>query len=221
MSEELQQRLRSQLWTVANALRGNMSASDFMYFSLGFIFYKYLSEKIELYANEILEEDQVTFKEVWMGDDEEMKQDVKEECIQNLGYFIEPEYLFSTIIDAINRKENILPSLERSLKKIEDSTIGQESEDDFGGLFSDIDLISPKLGRTTDDKNRLISDVLLALNGIDFGLKEARDIDILGDAYEYMIGQFAQVPEKKLGSFILRKKLVGYWQKSLLQEKFV
>lgn len=111
MSEELQQRLRSQLWTVANALRGNMSASDFMYFSLGFIFYKYLSEKIELYANEILEEDQVTFKDVWMGDDEEMKQDVKEECIQNLGYFIEPEYLFSTIIDAINRKENILPSL--------------------------------------------------------------------------------------------------------------
>lgn len=201
MSEELQQRLRSQLWTVANALRGNMSASDFMYFSLGFIFYKYLSEKIELYANEILEEDQVTFKEVWMGDDEEMKQDVKEERIQNLGYFIEPEYLFSTIIDAINRKENILPSLERSLKKIEDSTIGQESEDDFGGLFSDIDLISPKLGRTTDDKNRLISDVLLALNGIDFGLKEARDIDILGDAYEYMIGQFAAGAGKKAGEF--------------------
>ena len=201
MSEELQQRLRSQLWTVANALRGNMSASDFMYFSLGFIFYKYLSEKIELYANEILEEDQVTFKEVCMGDDEEMKQDVKEECIQNLGYFIEPEYLFSTIIDAINRKENILPSLERSLKKIEDSTIGQESEDDFGGLFSDIDLISPKLGRTTDDKNRLISDVLLALNGIDFGLKEARDIDILGDAYEYMIGQFAAGAGKKAGEF--------------------
>lgn len=55
MSEELQQKLRSQLWTVANTLRGNMSASDFMYFTLGFIFYKYLSEKIELYANEILE----------------------------------------------------------------------------------------------------------------------------------------------------------------------
>ena len=65
MSEELQQKLRSQLWTVANTLRGNMSASDFMYFTLGFIFYKYLSEKIELYANEILEEDHITFKEVW------------------------------------------------------------------------------------------------------------------------------------------------------------
>lgn len=162
MSEELQQKLRSQLWTVANTLRGNMSASDFMYFTLGFIFYKYLSEKIELYANEILEEDHITFKEVWNGKDEELKQDVKEECIQNLGYFIEPEYLYSTIIELISKKENILPSLERSLKKIEDSTIGQDSEDDFGGLFSDLDLASPKLGKTADDKNKLISDVLIA-----------------------------------------------------------
>ena len=63
MSEELQQQLRSQLWTVANNLRGNMSASDFMYFTLGFIFYKYLSEKIEMYADDILSEDGVTFKE--------------------------------------------------------------------------------------------------------------------------------------------------------------
>ena len=80
----------------------------------------------------------------------------------------------------IEHKENILPALERSLKKIEDSTIGQDSEDDFGGLFSDIDLASPKLGKTADDKNRLISDVLVNLQGIDFGLNEAEDIDILG-----------------------------------------
>lgn len=201
MSEELQQKLRSQLWAVANALRGNMSASDFMYFSLGFIFYKYLSEKIELYANDILTEDGITFKDVWTGNDEELRLVVKEECIQNLGYFIEPEYLYSSIIDSISKKENILPQLERSLKKIEDSTIGQESEDDFGGLFSDIDLASPKLGKTADDKNRLISEVLVTLNGIDFGLKEAGEIDILGDAYEYMIGQFAAGAGKKAGEF--------------------
>lgn len=144
MSEELQQKLRSQLWTVANTLRGNMSASDFMYFTLGFIFYKYLSEKIELYANEELKEDGMTFKEAWESDDEELKVDLKEACVQDLGYFVEPEYLYSTIISMIDRKENTLPALERSLKKIEDSTIGQESEDDFGGLFSDIDLASPK-----------------------------------------------------------------------------
>ncbi|MCD8032050.1 MAG: type I restriction-modification system subunit M [Bacteroides sp.] len=201
MSEELQQKLRSQLWAVANALRGNMSASDFMYFSLGFIFYKYLSEKIELYVNEELEEDGVTFQQAWESDDEELKEVVKESCIENLGYFIQPQYLFSTIIDLIGKKENILPDLERSLKRIEDSTIGQESEEDFGGLFSDMDLASPKLGRTADDKNKLISEVLIALNGIDFGLKEAGDIDILGDAYEYMISQFAAGAGKKAGEF--------------------
>ena len=201
MSEELQQKLRNQLWTVANTLRGNMSASDFMYFSLGFIFYKYLSEKIELYVNEELEADETTFQEVWQSDDEDMKDEIKSMCVENLGYFVEPDFLFSTIIDAIGRKENILPQLERSLKKIEDSTIGQDSEDDFGGLFSDIDLASPKLGKTADDKNRLISDVLIALNGIDFGLEEAGDIDILGDAYEYMIGQFAAGAGKKAGEF--------------------
>ena len=147
MGEDLQQKLRSQLWTVANTLRGNMSASDFMYFSLGFIFYKYLSEKIELYVNDELETDETTFKEAWESDDDELKSTIKRICVENLGYFVEPDFLFSTIIDAIGRKENILPQLERSLKKIEDSTIGQESEDDFGGLFSDIDLASPKLGR--------------------------------------------------------------------------
>ena len=201
MSEELQQKLRTQLWTVANTLRGNMSAGDFMYYTLGFIFYKYLSEKIEKTANEVLIDDGVSFKEAWKSNDDELKEALKEECIQDLGYFVEPEYLYSTIISMIEHKENILPALERSLKKIEDSTIGQDSEDDFGGLFSDIDLASPKLGKTADDKNRLISDVLVNLQGIDFGLNEAEDIDILGDAYEYMIGQFAAGAGKKAGEF--------------------
>ena len=201
MSEELQQKLRNQLWTVANTLRGNMSAGDFMYYTLGFIFYKYLSEKIEKTADDILKDDGVSFKEAWNSNDEELKEALKDECIQDLGYFVEPEYLYSTIISMIEHKENILPALERSLKKIEDSTIGQDSEDDFGGLFSDIDLASPKLGKTADDKNRLISDVLVNLQGIDFGLNEAEEIDILGDAYEYMIGQFAAGAGKKAGEF--------------------
>ena len=74
MSEELQQKLRDQLWEVANKLRGNMSASDFMYFTLGFIFYKYLSEKIEKHANDALVDDEVTFKELWaMEKDEDIE----------------------------------------------------------------------------------------------------------------------------------------------------
>ncbi len=201
MSEELQQKLRMQLWTVANTLRGNMSASDFMYFTLGFIFYKYLSEKIEMCIDAELEEDGSNFKEAWASNEEELKEELKKFCMNELGYFIEPEYLYSSVIEAINRKENILPQLERSLKKIEDSTIGHDSEEDFGGLFSDIDLASPKLGKTAEDKNNLISEVLIALDGIDFGLNEASDIDILGDAYEYMIGQFAAGAGKKAGEF--------------------
>ena len=201
MSEELQQMLRTRLWQVANTLRGNMSASDFMYFTLGFIFYKYLSEKIELEADAMLAEDNIKFKDLWSSDEEELKDELKKSCIEELGYFIEPEYLYSTIIAMAVRKENILPNLERSLKRIEDSTTGQSSSEDFSGLFSDIDLTSPKLGKTADDKNRLISEVLIALDGIDFKLEDASEIDILGDAYEYMIGQFAAGAGKKAGEF--------------------
>lgn len=157
MSEELQQKLRDQLWAVANRLRGNMSASDFMYFTLGFIFYKYLSEKIETYANSALDDDEVTFKELWEmtdSDAPELQEEVKNQCLENIGYFIEPKFLFSSVIEAIKRKENVLPMLERSLKRIEDSTLGQDSEEDFGGLFSDIDLASPKLGKQQMIKTR-------------------------------------------------------------------
>ena len=185
-------------------LRGNMSASDFMYFTLGFIFYKYLSEKIETYANSALEDDEVTFKELWEmtdSDAAELQEEVKNQCLENIGYFIEPKFLFSSVIETIKRKENILPMLERSLKRIEDSTLGRDSEEDFGGLFSDIDLASPKLGKTTDDKNTLISNVLLALDDIKFGVEASQEIDILGDAYEYMISQFAAGAGKKAGEF--------------------
>ncbi len=204
MSEEFQQQLRTQLWTVANTLRGNMSAGEFMYFSLGFIFYKYLSEKIEKFVDSSLVDDGITFQELWTLNDEdtlELKDEVRNQCLENIGYFVEPEYLFSSVIASINRRENILPMLERSLKQIEDSTLGRESEEDFGGLFSDIDLASPKLGKTSDDKNTLISNVLLALDEIRFGTEAADEIDILGDAYEYMISQFAAGAGKKAGEF--------------------
>ena len=89
MSEELQQKLRDQLWEVANRLRGNMSASDFMYFTLGFIFYKYLSEKIEKYANNALADDDITFKELWEMEDAdavELQEEAQNQCLENIGY---------------------------------------------------------------------------------------------------------------------------------------
>ena len=204
MSEELQQKLRDQLWEVANKLRGNMSASDFMYFTLGFIFYKYLSEKIEAYANNALVDDEVSFKDLWTMEDEdaaELQEELKKQCLEGVGYFIEPTYLFSSVIDRIKKKENILPILERSLKRIEDSTLGHDSEEDFGGLFSDIDLASPKLGKTAEDKNTLVSNVLLALDDIKFGVEASEEIDILGDAYEYLMSMYASNAGKSGGEF--------------------
>ena len=93
MSEELQQKLRDQLWEVANRLRGNMSASDFMYFTLGFIFYKYLSEKMEIFANEILKQDKIKFREITskISEAKEYLEAIKEEAIEKLGYFLKPE----------------------------------------------------------------------------------------------------------------------------------
>ena len=204
MSEELQQKLRDQLWEVANRLRGNMSAGDFMYFTLGFNFYKYRSEKIEKFVDKALEDDGVTFKALWLmegGDVDDLKLGVRKECEDSIGYFIEPRFLFSSVIDAVKRRENILEALEKSLKSIEESTIGRDSEEDFVGLFSDIDLNSPKLGKMPEDKNTLVSNVLLALDEIDFGVEASQEIDILGDAYEYMISQFAAGAGKKAGEF--------------------
>ena len=232
MSEELQQKLRDQLWEVANKLRGNMSASDFMYFTLGFIFYKYLSEKIEKHANEALVDDEVTFKELWAmekdEDIEELQEVVKTECLENIGYFIEPNFLFSSVIESIKKKENILPMLERSLKRIEDSTLGQDSEEDFGGLFSDIDLASPKLGKTADDKNTLVSNVLLALDDIDFGVEASQEIDIPQEVSR-ILAEIVTIGHARLrnvydptcgsGSLLLRAASIGHANEIFGQEK--
>ncbi len=99
--------------------------------------------------------------------------------------------------------------LGRSLKRIEDSTLGQDSEEDFGGLFSDIDLASPKLGKTADDKNTLVNNVLLALDDI-FWCEASQEIDILGDAYEYMISNLLELG-RKAGEFSC-PRTVAYWR---------
>ena len=151
MSEELQQKLRSQLWTVANTLKeicqqGILCISPWIYFL------QVPVREDELRANDILKYDGVDFKEAWSGDDERVERGAEESNVFTIwDIFGLNEYLFSTIISKIKQKENILPSLEGRLKD-EDSTIGQESEDDFGGLFSDIDLAISKLGKTADDR---------------------------------------------------------------------
>ena len=130
---------------------------------------------------------------------------IKVETLDKLGYFLKPSELFHVIAEKGNSKSEtednfILEDLKKILNNIEHSTMGTDSEDDFSNLFSDLDLTSPKLGKTEKEKNTIISKVLSHLDKIDFHLENA-EIDVLGDAYEYLIGQFASGAGKKAGEF--------------------
>jgi type I restriction enzyme M protein len=207
MSEDQKKQLEQQLWNIANTLRGKMNADEFRDYILGFIFYKYLSEKMHLYADSILEQDNLKYIDINENTDEgkEYIEAIKEESLEKLGYFLKPSELFSEVAKRGNSDKDgennfILEDLQKILTNIEQSTMGTASEDDFDNLFEDLDLTSTKLGRTESAKNELISKVLYHLDNIDFKLEDTK-ADVLGDAYEYLIGQFASGAGKKAGEF--------------------
>ncbi|AZN33974.1 type I restriction-modification system subunit M [Pseudoalteromonas sp. Xi13] len=202
MVEQHKKELEKQLWNIANQLRGNMSADDFRDFILGFIFYKYLSERMDLYADDILKEDSIKFDAIDENTDEgkEYLDAIKEEAIDHLGYFLKPSELFHVLAEKGLNGEFIIERLTQVLNHIEQSTMGTASEDDFTGLFDDLDLTSNKLGKTEKAKNELVTKILVRLDDIDF-LHHETDIDVLGDAYEYLIGQFASGAGKGAGEF--------------------
>ena len=204
MPDDAKQTLHTQLWNIANTLRGKMGADEFRDYILGFIFYKYLSERIHLFADDILKHDGVTFAELdeKSAEGKEMLEAIEKEAVDRLGYFLKPAELFHRVAEKGARKEDnfILEDLAAILKHIESSTMGHDSEEDFEGLFEDLDLGSSKLGKTENQKNELIAKVLVHLDKIDFRLADTA-ADVLGDAYEYLIGQFASGAGKKAGEF--------------------
>jgi type I restriction enzyme M protein len=204
MAAEQKAKLEQQLWNIANTLRGKMDADDFRDYILGFIFYKYLSTKMELYGNEVLAPDNLKFGDIeGHANEEDLMNAVREMALDKLGYFLAPSELFSELArrgNAGGQHQFILGDLAKVLTHIEQSTMGSESEEDFGNLFEDLDLTSSKLGKSENDKNELIVKVLSHLDEIDFDL-ENTDSDVLGDAYEYLIGQFASGAGKKAGEF--------------------
>ena len=202
MTEDQKKRLETQLWSIANELRGKMNADEFRDYCLGFIFYKYLSDKLHQYANAIMDDgDNFADIDENSEDGKEMLHAISDESIIELGYFLKPSELFSSLAKrATDAEEFILGDLTNVLNGIERSTMGTESEDDFDHLFEDLDLTSTKLGRSENDKNKLIAKILVHLEAIDFGIHDSKS-DILGDAYEYLIGQFASGAGKKAGEF--------------------
>jgi type I restriction enzyme M protein len=209
MSEDQKKVLEQQLWNIANTLRGKMNADEFRDYILGFIFYKYLSEKMEIYANTILKQDKIKYHDIQESTKQgkEYIEAIKEESLEKLGYFLKPSELFGEVAKRGNGNGNkdkesnfILEDLQKILTNIQLSTMGTASEEDFDNLFEDMDLNSTKLGKSPEARNEIIAKVLAHLDKIDFKL-ESTELDVLGDAYEYLIGQFASGAGKKAGEF--------------------
>ena len=201
IQKQQQAELHKKLWDMANDLRGQMEAYEFKNYILGLIFYRYLSEKVETRVAKLLEEDNITYSEAWK--DEEFRAALAEELIEQIGYVIEPQYLFAHMIDEIAKGDNgkfDIELLQKGINAITESTLGAESQEDFQNLFDDMDLTSSKLGRDVKSRSKLIAKIMVSISDIPF-LHDDVDIDVLGDAYEYLISQFAANAGKKAGEF--------------------
>ena len=193
-----QKELCNKLWSMANALRGNMEAYEFKNYILGMIFYYYLSERTENYMLKLLKDDGISYDEAW--EDPEYREAVADEAIRDLGFVIEPRYLFPKMVAMVENRTFDIEYLQQAINSLMESTIGNDSQEDFEGLFSDMQLDSPKLGHTVKDRSAVMSKIIASLDEINFSVEDTK-IDVLGNAYEYLIGQFAATAGKKAGEF--------------------
>lgn len=193
-----QKELCNKLWSMANVLRGNMEAYEFKNYILGMIFYYYLSDRTEKYMAKLLKDDNKTYQQAW--DDPEYKEAVIEESLADLGFIIEPKYLFKRMVAMVENRSFDIEFLQQAINSLMESTIGRDSQSDFDGLFSDMQLDSTKLGQTVKDRSAVMSKIIASLDEIKFDVEDTR-IDVLGNAYEYLIGQFAATAGKKAGEF--------------------
>lgn len=196
--QQHQKELCNKLWAMANALRGNMEAYEFKNYILGMIFYYYLSDRTEKYMANLLKDDNISYNDAWK--DEEYKEAVIEESLRDLGFVIEPQFLFRNLVTMVENREFDIEFLQKAINSLMESTIGNESQQDFEGLFSDMQLDSTKLGHTVKDRSAVMSKIIASLDEINFSVEDTK-IDVLGNAYEYLIGQFAATAGKKAGEF--------------------
>lgn len=193
-----QKELETKLWAMANNLRGTMEAYEFKNYILGMIFYYYLSKREEDYMSNLLKDDGISFKDAW--EDEEYKEAVIEEALRDLGYLIEPQYLFRNMVRMVENNNFDIEFLQAAINSIMESTMGADSQEDFENLFDDMQLDSTKLGRTVKDRSAVMGRIIATLADIGIDMEDTK-IDVLGNAYEYLIGQFAATAGKKAGEF--------------------
>lgn len=202
MSANTSRKLAQQIWSIANDLRGNMDASKFKDYILGVIFYRYLSTHTEKYMNDVLKNDGVTYREALSSPDvdPEFAKETRDWALENLGYVIEPDMLFDSLVEQIRNKTFTIETFERAVTQLTGSTIGRKSQLAFENLFDAMDLRDTNLGKEVSDRTDLISKVILKIH--DTPLASASEAgDVLGTAYMYLIGLFQSNAGKKGGEF--------------------
>ena len=195
--------LSSQLWAIANDLRGGMDANEFRNYILGTIFYRYLSERTEMYMEEILKEDNLTYEQAFT--DEDYKPIVEQWSLEHLGYIIRPENLFRELNRRIVKPNGdsdkfSVEDYERAVNELTGSTLGHKSEKAFEGLFNDMRLQDTRLGDTVSERTDKIGKVIAKIGEIDMNLQD-QQFDVLGTAYMILIGLFQSGAGKKGGEF--------------------
>ena len=193
--------LHRKIWAIADDVRGAVDGWDFKQYILGILFYRFISENLRDYfdENEHLAGDP-NFKYAEISDDE-AERDFKSGTIEEKGFFILPSQLFENVVASAKDNENLNTELANIFSDIEKSAIGSESEDDIKGLFDDIDTTSNRLGGTVAEKNKRLRDILTGIAQINFGDFKNNHIDAFGDAYEYLISNYASNAGKSGGEF--------------------
>ena len=194
----IQQRaeLQRRIWQIANDVRGSVDGWDFKQYVLGTLFYRFISEN---FANYIEAGDEsVNYAQL---PDEIITPNIKTDAIKTKGYFIYPSQLFKNVADNASSNPNLNIDLKQIFTDIENSAIGFPSEQDIKGLFADFDTTSNRLGNTVKDKNDRLTAVLKGVAELDFGKFEDNHIDLFGDAYEYLISNYAANAGKSGGEF--------------------
>ncbi len=195
-SEQQRKALQRQIWAIANDVRGAVDGWDFKQYILGALFYRFISENFSAYFER--DDESIHYAEL---PDSVISPDIKEDAIKTKGYFIYPSQLFSNLVKNADSNENLNTDLAEIFNAIEASASGYPSEQDIKGLFADFDTTSNRLGNTVKDKNKRLAAVLKGVAGLDFGSFDQAHIDLFGDAYEFLISNYAANAGKSGGEF--------------------
>jgi type I restriction enzyme M protein len=188
--------LQRQIWQIANDVRGSVDGWDFKQYVLGTLFYRFISENFSNYIEG--GDESVNYAEL---SDDVITPDIKDDAIKTKGYFIYPSQLFVNVAKNANENPNLNTDLSAAFSAIESSANSYPSEQDIKGLFADFDTTSNRLGNTVKDKNMRLSAVLKGVAGLSFGKFEDNHIDLFGDAYEFLISNYAANAGKSGGEF--------------------